>query len=330
MATLKEISNITGLSSATVSRILNNDSSLSVKEETRKKVLETAEKIGYKLSLKQIIKDNLNFLSIFSYSEELEFNDPYYLSIRFAIEEECKNLNIGLEKIYTPFLNIEKNYDGIICIGQFTDIQLSYIKTFSNNNIIFIDSCFNKDYDCITPDLKEISECIVDFFLKTNCKKIGYIGGRDVQNIPDEREEAFIKYSFLKKVLDESNFYIGNFTSNSGYTLTQEMISKKNLPDALFVANDSIALGVLKALNENKINIPEDISIISINDIPASSFTFPALSTIKIHSHTMGSQAVRILKDKIEANRSTPLKIIVPFSLILRETTKNKNNQNSN
>lgn len=323
MATLKEISNLTGLSSATVSRILNNDSTLSVKDETKRKVLEVAEKIGYKISSKINLQEQINFLALFNYSEELEFNDPYYLSIRFAIEEECKILDINLDKIYNSNISsVEKKYDGILCIGQFNDIQIKKTKKISSN-IIFIDSCNNREFDCITADLKEISECIVDFFIQCNYKKIGYIGGRDFENVLDEREEAFIKYSLLKKVVDEDNFYVGDFSSSSGYSLAKTMIDNNNLPDALFIANDSIAIGVLKALNENKIEIPNKIAIISINDIPASSFTYPALSTIKIHSDLMGKEAVRILKDKIESNRTMPLKITVPFSLILRETTKN-------
>ncbi|MHA4989327.1 transcriptional regulator EbgR [Cetobacterium somerae] len=323
MATLKEISNLTGLSSATVSRILNNDSTLSVKDETKRKVLEVAEKIGYKISSKINLQEQINFLALFNYSEELEFNDPYYLSIRFAIEEECKILDINLDKIYNSNISsVEKKYDGILCIGQFNDIQIKKTKKISSN-IIFIDSCNNREFDCITADLKEISECIVDFFIQCNYKKIGYIGGRDFENVLDEREEAFIKYSLLKKVVDEDNFYVGDFSSSSGYNLAKTMIDNNNLPDALFIANDSIAIGVLKALNENKIEIPNKIAIISINDIPASSFTYPALSTIKIHSDLMGKEAVRILKDKIESNRTMPLKITVPFSLILRETTKN-------
>ena len=322
MATLKEISNLTGLSSATVSRILNNDSTLSVKDETKRKVLEVAEKIGYKISSKINLQEQINFLALFNYSEELEFNDPYYLSIRFAIEEECKILDINLDKIYNSNIgSVEKKYDGVLCIGQFNDIQIKKIQKISSN-IIFIDSCNNREFDCITADLKEISECIVDFFIQCNYKKIGYIGGRDFENVLDEREEAFIKYSLLKKVVDEDNFYVGDFTSSSGYNLAKTMIDNNNLPDALFIANDSIAIGVLKALNENKIEIPNKIAIISINDIPASSFTYPALSTIKIHSDLMGKEAVRILKDKIESNRIMPLKITVPFSLVLRETTK--------
>ena len=208
MATLKEISNLTGLSSATVSRILNNDSTLSVKDETKRKVLEVAEKIGYKISSKINLQEQINFLALFNYSEELEFNDPYYLSIRFAIEEECKILDINLDKIYNSNIgSVEKKYDGVLCIGQFNDIQIKKIQKISSN-IIFIDSCNNREFDCITADLKEISECIVDFFIQCNYKKIGYIGGRDFENVLDEREEAFIKYSLLKKVVDEDNFYV--------------------------------------------------------------------------------------------------------------------------
>lgn len=323
MATLKEISKLTGLSSATVSRILNNDSTLSVKDSTKKKVLEVAEKIGYKLPSKGNFHEQMNFLAIFNYSEELEFNDPYYLSIRFAMEEECKNLDISIDKVYNMELStIDKKYDGILCTGQFSEEHIKKILKISKN-IIFIDSYNNRDFDSITPDLKEISECIVDFFIEHGYEKIGYIGGRDFEDILDEREEAFLKYSLLKKVADEDNFYVGDFTSSSGYDLANAMIENRKLPDALFIANDSIAIGVLKSLNENNIKIPEDIAIISINDIPASSFTFPALSTIRIHSDLMGKQGVRILKDKIESNRTTPLKITVPFSLVLRETTKN-------
>lgn len=321
MATLKEISNLTGLSSATVSRILNNDSTLSVRSDTKKKVLEVAEKIGYKVSPKINLQEQLHFLALYNYSEELEFNDPYYLSIRFSLEEECKSLEINLDKIYNGNINdIEKKYNGVLCVGQFNNAQIKKIQKISDN-IIFIDSCNNRDFDCITADLKEISECIVDFFIRCDYKRIGYIGGRDFENVLDEREEAFIKYSLLKKVVDEDNFYVGDFTSSSGYNLAKIMIENGNLPDALFIANDSIALGVLKALNENKIEIPNKIAIISINDIPSSSFTYPALSTIKIHSDLMGRQSVRVLKDKIESNRTIPLKITVPFSLVLRETT---------
>ncbi len=70
------------------------------------------------------------------------------------------------------------------------------------------------------------------------------------------------------------------------------MLAREDYPKALFVASDSIAIGVLRAIHERGLNIPQDISLISVNDIPTARFTFPPLSTVRIHSEMMGSQGV--------------------------------------
>lgn len=320
MATLKEIAELTKLSIATVSRILNNDVTLSVKDETKCRVLEVAEKLNYKGLTKQNNKKNYEIGIIFNYKEEVELMDPYYLSIRFAIEEEAVKLGIPFYKFY-GLDSIDKSISmtGIIAVGNFLEKELEEMEKITSN-IILVDSPGNKKYDTITVDLKEITGEIIELFLKKNRKKIGFIGGRDYSEKIDEREKAIIEYGQWNDHIDLENIYIGEFTSRSGYKLGKEMINKNSLPDALFVANDSIALGVLKALNENGIKIPQDISIISINDIPASQFTYPALSTIKIYSDIMGKESVKMVKDKIENMREYPLKVYVPFSIKLRET----------
>ncbi len=96
----------------------------------------------------------------------------------------------------------------------------------------------------------------------------------------------------------------------------------------MFVANDTLAIGVLKALNERQIRVPEQIALISINDIPAAQFTIPSLSTVKIPSEVMGVQAVRELKDRIENNRTHILKIVVPYTIFFRGTTLQKDAEN--
>ncbi len=68
------------------------------------------------------------------------------------------------------------------------------------------------------------------------------------------------------------------------------MLAQAEFPRALFVASDSIAIGVLRAIHERGLAIPEDISLISVNDIPTARFTFPPLSTVRIHSEMMGSR----------------------------------------
>ena len=319
MATLSKISSMTGLSVATVSRILNNDLSLSVKDETRKKVLEVAEKLEYKVKERNESK-LFNFDVVFTYDEALEITDPYYLSIRISIIRECQNLKIHLNKFYNFNTYKESNSDGLLAVGYFSKEQK---KILSKNveNIFFIDTDTYPYYDCIIPDLSAISKTMIDYFISRKHKTIGYIGARDFDNIVDEREDAFISYAKIHNIFDNKYLYIGKFSSASGYEMAKKMLSEKNIPNALFIANDSIAIGVLKALNEYNISIPSQIEIISINDIPSSSFTYPALTTVKISSDFMGSQAVRLLRDRILSKRKIPIKVIVPFSIIFRETT---------
>ncbi|MCV5779001.1 substrate-binding domain-containing protein, partial [Escherichia coli] len=80
-------------------------------------------------------------------------------------------------------------------------------------------------------------------------------------------------------VVQESDLYRGDFSSASGYQLAKEMLAG-DWPKALFVASDSIAIGVLRAIHEKGLAIPQQIELISVNDIPTAKFTFPPLSTV--------------------------------------------------
>ncbi len=133
---------------------------------------------------------------------------------------------------------------------------------------------------------------------------------------------AFVEYGSLKGVVSLDDIYRGEFTSQSGYESAKKMFSNNNFPRALFIASDSIAIGVLRAIHEHGLKIPEDISLISVNDIPTAKFTFPSLSTVRIHSEMMGIQGVNLLMEKARDGRALPLKVYVPSKLKLRGTTK--------
>ncbi|MGL5553488.1 MAG: LacI family DNA-binding transcriptional regulator, partial [Plesiomonas shigelloides] len=100
MATLKDIATEAGVSLATVSRVLNDDPSLSVKEETKHRILEIAEKLEYKTSSAKkahvaAIPEH-HILALYNYRQDAEINDPYYLSIRHGIETQCEKLGLQL------------------------------------------------------------------------------------------------------------------------------------------------------------------------------------------------------------------------------------------
>ncbi|XBF45400.1 transcriptional regulator EbgR [Escherichia coli] len=327
MATLKDIAIEAGVSLATVSRVLNDDPTLNVKEETKHRILEIAEKLEYKTSSARKLQTGAvnqhHILAIYSYQQELEINDPYYLAIRHGIETQCEKLGIEFTNCYEHSgLPDIKNVTGILIVGKPTP-ALRAAACALTDNICFID--FHEPgsgYDAVDIDLARISKEIIDFYINQGVNRIGFIGGEDEPGKADIREVAFAEYGRLKQVVREEDIWRGGFSSSSGYELAKQMLAREDYPKALFVASDSIAIGVLRAIHERGLNIPQDISLISVNDIPTARFTFPPLSTVRIHSEMMGSQGVNLVYEKARDGRALPLLVFVPSKLKLRGTTR--------
>ena len=327
MATLKDIATEAGVSLATVSRVLNDDPTLNVKEETKHRILEVAEKLEYKSTSSRKAQVHTvghhHILAIYSYQQDLEINDPYYLAIRHGIETQCEKLGIELTNCYfNNALPELKKVTGVLIVGQPSRAIRDAATALTDNG------CFSdfhepgSSYDAVDIDLVRIAKEVIDFFIAQGARRIGFIGGQDEPGKADIREVAFVEYGRLKGVVSEEDIWRGGFSSSSGYELAKTMLAKADFPTALFVASDSIAIGVLRAIHERGLSIPEDISLISVNDIPTARFTFPPLSTVRIHSEMMGSQGVNLLVEKARDGRALPLNVFVPSVLKLRGTTR--------
>jgi len=99
------------------------------------------------------------------------------------------------------------------------------------------------------------------------------------------------------------------------------IIKAGNIKPAYIVATDAIAIGCLKALNEHKINIPDEVAVVSYNNIPLSEYTVPALSTVDLNTHHLGTTAAETMFERIKNRRTLGKKIFIPTQLIKRETT---------
>ena len=115
----------------------------------------------------------------------------------------------------------------------------------------------------------------------------------------------------------------GNFTVQSGYELLASKIASGTpLPDAYFAASDSLAIGALRALQENGINVPEDIQIISFNDTSLAKQVYPPLSSVTVYTEEMGRTAMDVLNKQVLAPREIPTLTMLGTKLTLRESTK--------
>nr|WP_309098608.1 LacI family DNA-binding transcriptional regulator [Fredinandcohnia onubensis] len=326
MATIKDIAEKAGVSIATVSRVLNYDSSLSVSDETKKRIFEIAEALSYKKRPSK--KSSSARIGILLwYTEKEELNDLYYMSIRLGIEQRCEQHGIQVANFYNSIDSMkQEEFQGIIAVGKFSANQVDALSNMAEH-IVFVDSNPDEDvYDSVVVDFEKATRTLLKHFIEKGHTNIGYLGGREEfkdhsAKIEEIREKTFKSYLSEANLLDESNLYIGSFTVEDGYKLMKQAIVEKGdeLPTAFFAANDLIAIGVLRALNEEKLAVPDRVSLIGVNDISVSKYVFPPLSTVKVHTEVMGETAVDIILERI-AGRQIAKKVYIATKLVIRET----------
>ena len=330
LAKIKDIAKVTGFSIATISRVLNQDQAFSVSDETRLKILSAAEKLNYiPLNQRQHQpKKEKNTTCIglaYWYSTADEITDPYYLSIRLAIEHYCETQQITLKLFYLPEKSYEEirnaELDGLIALGKYSEAEIASLHQL-NTNFVLVD-CYTKhpEIDVVMVDLKEATKDILEYFVQSNISSIGFIGGiegtLDGKALEDIRLKTFAKH----EVANHDTIYLGAFNADSGYEIMSNIIRAKFIQPAYIVASDAIAIGCLKALNEHQIKVPSEVSIVSYNNIALAQYTIPALTTVDLNTNHLGMTAAETLYERINSNRRLAKKIFIPTQLIKRESS---------
>ncbi|GAB6170227.1 LacI family DNA-binding transcriptional regulator [Clostridium carnis] len=333
MATIKDIAKVAGVSISTVSRILNFDKSLNVSEDTRKKVLEIAEEMNYVTMKERKSKLKNHTIGIIcSYTELKELSDPYFLSIRIAIEKKCNIEDIEfkllyLNKILSDDNSSYKGLDGIIAIGIFQENEIEKLSELSKN-IVFIDSSPDEwNYDSVVVDLRNGVKSALEYLTSLGHKNIGYIGAKvtphnnyNHDELLNYREETYKDFMINKNNFNSNWLFKGNFTPEDGYSLMKEALKLNEIPSAFFIASDPMAIGAYKAIQEAGYSIPNDISIIGFDDIATAQYMTPSLTTIKVYTDYMGETALETLIERIKLDRKISKKIVLPVKLIIRDS----------
>lgn len=329
MATIKDIAAKAGVSTATVSRVLNHDETLNVQEETRKRIFEIAEEMEYELRPQKKRKRKLKIGVFYSYSPQEELEDPYYLSIRLAVEKAVREEGYRQQTVSSEDTRETlAGVDGVICTGTFGHSMVEKVDSWEKP-VVFIDACPDiKRFDAIVTDYHQAVAEILDYLIAGGHTGIGAIGGmefdEDGEEVADQRIAAFQEYLCQKGLYHPKYVKRGPYHAHSGYCLLKELYEEGQLPSAIFVVNDSIAAGCYKAAYELGLSIPGDISIIGFNDIPGAKYMIPPLTTVKLHMDFMGEYAVSMLEDRVLNGRKICMKVTVPTELCIRDSVEVK------
>ncbi|WP_088104408.1 LacI family DNA-binding transcriptional regulator [Halalkalibacter urbisdiaboli] len=330
MATIKDIASRVGVSISTVSRVLNYDATLSVADETKKKIFQVAEELSYRK--KYTNNPDLSKVAIVSaYNENEEIDDLYYMSIRLGVEQRCQYHQLQQVKFFhNQYDEIkQENLHGIIAIGRFTEEEVEQLRELSEH-IVFVDFNPNHDlFDSVTIDVEEATRKVLTYLIDKGYEKIGYIGGHKTfkdQKVEygELREKTVREFLSERGLLNEDWIHIiPRFSVEDGYNGMKQLVQEQgdHLPEVFFAGNDSVAIGSLRALHEANIVVPDRVALVGLNDVSVSKYVYPSLSTVKIHTELMGETAADLLMERI-SERKIPKKVIIPTELIIRKSSR--------
>jgi LacI family transcriptional regulator len=333
VVTLKEIAKAVGVSSATVSRVLNFDQTLSVTAKTRQAIIETAEAMKYETprARNRAYQQGLSKLALVHYLRpEQEFIDPYYVGLRLGIESRCQALKIETIKVYhtdsLPEASLLREASGIIAIGRHDDNEIAWLKRH-NRNLVFADfSPPTDEFDSVESDLMLATRKLLQSLTEAGYRRIAFAGWVDIYDgvastLPERRCRAYMQWAKEAGRFDERICLTGNKTEEGGYTLTRQILSESDRPDALITANDNMAVGAYRAIHELGLRIPDDIAVASFNDISVAQFMNPPLTTVHLAAEEIGESAVELLLEQV-AGRELRRRLMLATSIRWRGSTR--------
>lgn len=318
MATIKEIAEHAGVSPATVSRVLNNDPYITVKEETREKIVKAAKELGYRTAFErraaeQGILDkkppNEIILILLAISLEEEIENPLYLSIRKGIEQELTRS--GKKKMYmlryAPDMEIPFAVQGVIVIGTLEEKEAGELKR-RFERIVFVYGCPKGEaFDCVDIDHEKVIDLAVHSFISAGLTRIAYVG-----NGTFHQRDQYFRRKMQEKGLAESSIYVCDYSVAAGYEWMKGRIHSSNRPEALFADGDLLALGVLKALEEERAG---EVSIISFSDMGHAAYLVHPFASIRFPAVELGEWGARLLIERLDRKIGSPVKILLPVHL---------------
>lgn len=327
--TIKDIAKLANVSHTTVSRALNN--SPYINEETKSKIKALAKELNYvpNYNAKSLVLLKSYVIGVFFSSISEGTSDTFFHEIvkgvNKVIDKEYNLVIRGIDQYQYSHPIDNKNFDGIIVVSQRKEDD-EFIKTIIEKNIptvvinrvVDIDNIVN-----IVPNDTKGSYDAVDYFIKNNHRRIALIQGNDDFESSVYRKKGYIDALNDNNIkINEDYMMTGKYTLESGYENMKKLLNLSKRPTAVFCANDDIAVGAIKAINESGLNVPEDISIIGFDNSNFCNYVTPTLSSVRKDSLMMseigGINLLNIIKNKpVKHQRS-----YIESTLVIRKSVK--------
>ncbi|AGB41750.1 transcriptional regulator [Halobacteroides halobius DSM 5150] len=326
-ATIKDLANEVGVSESTVSRALNDYDD--VNEKTRRKIVKVAERLNYKPNAiaRGLARKKTNTIGLFLLGKIGE-GHPFAMKLVAGVMNASRKSEYDIllfsetEVRSDSYIQRcqERSVDGAIILGiKSNDPHLEEIKN-SDIPIILIDiPVSGKKTTYVSSHNVEGAYQAVKYLMNLGHQKVVFMNGHEHAPVSKERLQGYkLAHQDCKIKYNDQLVLNGKYERDIAYQRMKKFLSLNKDFTAVFAASDLMALGVMDALKEVNIKIPEEVSIIGFDDIELCTHTNPQLSTVKQKRFEMGQRAVIGLLEMIEEGSNSVEPVLLDYELVIR------------
>lgn len=327
--TIYDVAREAGVSMATVSRVVNNNPN--VKPQTRKKVFEAIERLGYRpnavargLASKKtttvgvVIPDISNsiFAEVARGIEDIA--NMYHYNIILCNADKRKEKEI---RVINTLL--EKQVDGLVFMGgTVTEEHIQAFRTSAVPIVLCATTSNVVDIPSVDIDHETAASDAVELLIQNGHRRIAMISGT-----LEDSALGFLRYQGYKKSLEKAGIAVneqyvrvGNYRYESGNESMKFFLERSDRPTAIFAANDEMAIGAIHAIQDAGLKVPEDISVVSVDNIRMASMVRPLLTTVAQPMYDIGAVSMRLLTKLMNKEQFDQSQVILPHEIIIRKS----------
>lgn len=317
-----------GVSQSTVSRVFSENSP-NVTPETRQRVLDVARDLGYRPNViaRMMSTRQTNIIGIVMANITSPFY-PYvlekFLTQLQAIARQALLFtaapNQSLDDILP--LVLQHQVDAlIITSATLSSAMVEELHRSGTPTVLFNRYIASSTISAVCADNIAGGRLAADLLLDTGHARPAYIAGTLNTSTNTDREKGFTE-QLSERHCTEWQWAQGDYTYESGYAAAKQLLTSNQPPDALFCANDIMAIGAMDAARAAGLSVPDDVSIIGFDDIPMASWQAYDLTTISQEVDTMIDSTLSLVQKKIANPKTPPVLKFIPGELKIRRSTK--------
>lgn len=323
-----------GVSRTTVSLVLNNVANISINDATRKRVFEAAEKLNYHPNAtgrKLVTGKSSTIGLVLRQSTDQVFADAFLMRVMVGIEQAVAphGFHVLLKPIdpshpdsYSQLIN-ENHVDGIILSGPRQDDKDILRYRSDGFPVMMMGQLADSGIPFVDVNAVDGAASATRHLIDLGHRRIAMITNAPLEyTSAQQRRQGFLQALEQANLSpDEHLIQQGAFTPASGYQAMTDLLKASELPTAVFIASDVVAVGAMRAIKKAGLRIPQDIALVGFDDIPMAAYFDPPLTTIRLPAYELGWHAGERLARLILGESLDDLGVYLDTELITREST---------